>query len=145
MTDNQIEQLSEILQSATAKGFENAPPRHTSFQLPRTLAGWMSLTGLSVTFIGGISYLFVTINEIQKHSTQDMSVVVAHKFEKLETQCEAFDTHAKDTVIHQTPAVKQLATLEMIQPIRDDIKDLKSAVDALSDKIDRQSNHTHTN
>ena len=66
--------------------------------------------GAVVAVIGFISTI---VFEYREHRNE---------FEKFKIEAM---THVSDGDIHQSPAVKKLSTIETMQPIRDDIKDLK--------------------
>ena len=98
--------------------------------MPSTWNGWIILASALVAVIGFVSTAVFEYREHRKEFGLFRDLAFAH---------------IKDEGIHQPPAVKKLATIETMQPIRDDIKDLKGdvadlkeAVQMLTEKLNEQ-------
>ena len=125
--DNPVNNQTQIIEA-----------RRPSFAMPTTAGGWVTLFVATGTVIGVISWFIVFFNEIKVHAAKgifpkaekDIATLRIADLE-FERRISILEEHAHVEGIHQTPAEKKLANIEVMQPIRDDISELSNRVESM--------------
>lgn len=145
---------------AITLAFKNAPSRKSNF-LPTSLSGWAALFLSVGALLGGVSWAVVKINtlsdladleimpqadrrllamELKLSNMGGLDLELSaqmRRIELLESNSVIFQSHLIKEGIHQTPDQKELATIKNLQPIRDDIGELKRQIEGVKEVVDR--------
>jgi len=137
----------KLLAEAIHKEFANKPvPQSVTFEtnsklrLPQSWGGWLSLITLTSAVISFFVTTVIRINSVDMRIAENKAEISKH-------------IHAVG--VHQTPAEKALATVKTIQPIRDDLAQIRNTLELMSsriknlekkiDEVDNRNNPYETN